>query len=614
LNLAYDQQEAERMQSLSRRGLLGSTLLGRESDAVERQRQSALNRLNDNLQNRDAALSLDALRAQAGLSRESLQADAALSGDLLGFMERREDTYPDNAFLAQIAAQYGAAGGQGNPFSQVAGAGTQTPGDASLYNDPYGVSGARPGSSIYGSATGYGGAPGVPSVYAGMAGGIGNALNQGVYSGPQNYASPGAPPVGSNVNPGAGQISPTGQVGIGRDPRLQQAASTTTGGSNVQRLYGQGGQLSGGNRPWMQNDQGQTVDPTGRIIPAGTPGAGYTGAGGWDPQMARQQAQGRAFQNSPYQNQPSYISRGSGYVNQNIQLPAGVSNQNMGTAFSGYQNPRDAGAQAGIVPYDYSMGGYGYGQTDMWGRQVRSTDQYGRPIRRQGGRQQQASGYSGGSTANANRFVAQLKSTNPTTVANAKRALGSMGYTAEAIAQIQADAAAGRDRVRNTNEYDRRIRLEEHGAPGTISPTGEVGIGRDPRSPWLGDPRGRMSSPVGPNVVGGELGYGWMRGGGGMAPVPPAGGPTINQPYAGSSPQFSRGGGGQQWPVTATPPGYNQFQTPPGAQSGMAGTSRQDQEAMQYYSQMGLPPQQYIYLRSLGLRSADIAQLMQQGG
>lgn len=92
INDSYDDQEAARRQSLIGRGLGNSTIVDTMQMGNERERTDALGRLEERLR------------------REQVDTDAALSGDVLGIMERRSDTYPDYNQLAQLAQGLGAAG------------------------------------------------------------------------------------------------------------------------------------------------------------------------------------------------------------------------------------------------------------------------------------------------------------------------------------------------------------------------------------------------------------------------------------------------------------------------------------------------------------------------
>lgn len=79
-------------QGLVTRGLNNSTVAATTSMGVARERNDAMSRVNERLQNQRLGL------------------DAALSGDQLAFMERRNDLYPDYGLAAQIGYQQGAGG------------------------------------------------------------------------------------------------------------------------------------------------------------------------------------------------------------------------------------------------------------------------------------------------------------------------------------------------------------------------------------------------------------------------------------------------------------------------------------------------------------------------
>jgi len=91
-NERYDAQRASGTQHLMGRGLGNSTLVNTMNMGVERERSNDIGRLEERLRD------------------QFLTYDTGLSGDTLGFMERRSDTYPDYAQLAQLAQLEGQAG------------------------------------------------------------------------------------------------------------------------------------------------------------------------------------------------------------------------------------------------------------------------------------------------------------------------------------------------------------------------------------------------------------------------------------------------------------------------------------------------------------------------
>ncbi len=88
----YTKQNNAAQANLMRRGLGNSTITANQSAATERRTQDALGRLRESLRG------------------QYLDTDARLSGDTLSFMERRNDTYPDQMQIAQLMMQFGNAG------------------------------------------------------------------------------------------------------------------------------------------------------------------------------------------------------------------------------------------------------------------------------------------------------------------------------------------------------------------------------------------------------------------------------------------------------------------------------------------------------------------------
>lgn len=139
INTNYDRQAAARRQSLIARGLGDSTVSDTMQMGNERERTDAQGRL------------------QERLRQQQISLDAQLSGDVLNFMERRDDTYPDLNQLMQLAqgmgeAGYGSGGGGGGGWG--GGGGYVSPGGgggggmgffnpiAGMYAGPMGGGGA----------------------------------------------------------------------------------------------------------------------------------------------------------------------------------------------------------------------------------------------------------------------------------------------------------------------------------------------------------------------------------------------------------------------------------------------------------------------------------------
>lgn len=113
----YTNLAAQNQQDLTSRGLTGTTILPTMRQGVAREESDALSRVNERLQRErlgyDASLSGDALSAQERMYGRQNEGYLGTSGDTLGFMERRSDTYPDFNQLAALGQQYGAGGGSG---------------------------------------------------------------------------------------------------------------------------------------------------------------------------------------------------------------------------------------------------------------------------------------------------------------------------------------------------------------------------------------------------------------------------------------------------------------------------------------------------------------------
>ena len=101
INELYDNQAAQARQNLTSRGLGNSTLLATMQQGADRERNAELGRLNERMR------------------QQTLATDSGLSGDTLQFMERKNDTGPNLAMLAQLAQGVGAAGGGGGGMGPV---------------------------------------------------------------------------------------------------------------------------------------------------------------------------------------------------------------------------------------------------------------------------------------------------------------------------------------------------------------------------------------------------------------------------------------------------------------------------------------------------------------
>jgi hypothetical protein len=117
----YDQQTASMQQDLTSRGLAGTTILPTMKLGVQREKSDALNRIDQQI------------------TQQRMNADASLSGDTLNFMERRTDQYPNEQLYAQMAQQYGQAGGGQPSYASMGGMGMDV--GNSLYGMPGGGGG-----------------------------------------------------------------------------------------------------------------------------------------------------------------------------------------------------------------------------------------------------------------------------------------------------------------------------------------------------------------------------------------------------------------------------------------------------------------------------------------
>jgi hypothetical protein len=112
---SWRKQGAEAQQNLVSRGLAGTTIPNTVNQAVTRNTNQDLGRMNDRLNMQRAAVNQNIGGAAAGalhnVGQNQINQGAGTAQNKLNFMERRDDTYPDVNLYAQLAQQYGAAGG-----------------------------------------------------------------------------------------------------------------------------------------------------------------------------------------------------------------------------------------------------------------------------------------------------------------------------------------------------------------------------------------------------------------------------------------------------------------------------------------------------------------------
>lgn len=104
LNTRYNQLGAKSTQSLINSGLNSTTVAPAVQMQNEKQRQDALNLLNENL-------SRQKLGYQTQLSKEEIDAVTALTTGKYGVMERRDDEYPSESLYVQLLQQLGNTNG-----------------------------------------------------------------------------------------------------------------------------------------------------------------------------------------------------------------------------------------------------------------------------------------------------------------------------------------------------------------------------------------------------------------------------------------------------------------------------------------------------------------------
>jgi hypothetical protein len=112
----YQNSLASGQQNLAARGLSGTTIGNTMQLGNTREMNADLN------------------RSKERMAQTRLDTDSRLSGDLLGFKERREDPYPDMGMYAQLLQQFGrGTGGGGAGRTQIIRA-TTKPGGRNMYS------------------------------------------------------------------------------------------------------------------------------------------------------------------------------------------------------------------------------------------------------------------------------------------------------------------------------------------------------------------------------------------------------------------------------------------------------------------------------------------------
>jgi hypothetical protein len=110
---AYRSRESQMMQNLAARGMAGTTIAPTMRMGLQREQTRELGALDERLRG------------------QRLGYQTGLSGERLGFMERREDEYPDIRNITELMGalgQTGAFGGGGGGLGGLAGLGGGTPG------------------------------------------------------------------------------------------------------------------------------------------------------------------------------------------------------------------------------------------------------------------------------------------------------------------------------------------------------------------------------------------------------------------------------------------------------------------------------------------------------
>ena len=132
IDASYAGQASRMGQDMVGRGLSGTTVAQSMQMGVERERQGAVGRLDESLR------------------QQHLQTDAQLSGDKLGFMERRVDAYPDiNQYMMQTA-------GVASPQPQGASLYARAPATRAVASQPIPQQ-VRYGGTVYSDQFGPGG-------------------------------------------------------------------------------------------------------------------------------------------------------------------------------------------------------------------------------------------------------------------------------------------------------------------------------------------------------------------------------------------------------------------------------------------------------------------------
>ncbi len=128
-------------QNLIGSGFGGSTVLPSVLSGIGRQATDAQGALSDRIAAQMLGFGGQSLQYGQALGQLGVQSSGQTIGDMLGFMERREDKGPDLATLAALAAQFGqgyGAGAGGLPQQYASARGTQRPLSLGEYNQAMG--------------------------------------------------------------------------------------------------------------------------------------------------------------------------------------------------------------------------------------------------------------------------------------------------------------------------------------------------------------------------------------------------------------------------------------------------------------------------------------------
>ncbi|WDI44767.1 hypothetical protein [Bremerella sp. P1] len=125
INRAYDELASRQHQNLTSRGLNASTIKPTVQSAVERDRQDSLMQLGDRLRSGYLGAYLptsgDLLNTAGQTSGGNIDLMTGIQQNKLGFMERRNDVYPDLGLYAQLAQAYGQGAYGRTPYGAYAG-------------------------------------------------------------------------------------------------------------------------------------------------------------------------------------------------------------------------------------------------------------------------------------------------------------------------------------------------------------------------------------------------------------------------------------------------------------------------------------------------------------